>query len=75
MSGLPPSVVPSPCRDVCQLDTANICVGCGRSIVEIGEWSRAGTARRLAIRAAAELRLELASKTAQGGELHYRGPR
>ena len=75
MSALPPVVVPSPCRDVCQLDIANICVGCGRSIVEIGEWSRAGTERRLAIRAAAELRLELASKSVQGGELFYRGPR
>jgi len=39
--------VPSPCRDICQLDEALVCMGCGRSAAEIQEWPRADTARRL----------------------------
>ena len=38
---------PSPCVSVCELDAAGqLCVGCGRSLQEIGEWSAAGNARR-----------------------------
>jgi predicted Fe-S protein YdhL (DUF1289 family) len=36
----PPPVVASPCIKVCVLDARNICVGCGRTIDEITQWSR-----------------------------------
>jgi len=72
----PPRVsVPSPCRDVCQLDQAGICVGCGRSIEEITEWTRADNERRLQIRAAARARIEQALEAAQRGEIVDRRPR
>lgn len=32
--------VASPCIKVCILDAANVCVGCGRTIGEITQWSR-----------------------------------
>jgi predicted Fe-S protein YdhL (DUF1289 family) len=51
-------VVPSPCRDICRLDGAGICIGCGRSLGEIEEWSRAGRERRLQICAAARARMK-----------------
>ena len=75
MSDLPRVSVPSPCRDLCQLDQAGICIGCGRSIAEITEWTRAGNERRLQIRAAARARLEQNLEAAQRGELVDRGPR
>jgi predicted Fe-S protein YdhL (DUF1289 family) len=72
----PPRVtVPSPCRDLCQLDQAGICIGCGRSVAEITEWTRADNERRLQIRAAARARIEQALEAAQRGEFVDRGPR
>jgi predicted Fe-S protein YdhL (DUF1289 family) len=38
--------VPSPCVDICRLDAQGMCIGCGRTIGEISEWSRATDARR-----------------------------
>ena len=35
-----PPRVASPCIKVCVLDTRNVCVGCGRTIDEITQWSR-----------------------------------
>jgi predicted Fe-S protein YdhL (DUF1289 family) len=32
--------VASPCIKVCALDARNVCVGCGRTIDEITQWSR-----------------------------------
>ncbi|MBS0387170.1 MAG: DUF1289 domain-containing protein [Proteobacteria bacterium] len=75
MSDPPRVSVPSPCRDLCQLDQSGICIGCGRSIDEITEWTRADNERRLQIRAAARARLEQALEAAQRGELVDRGPR
>jgi predicted Fe-S protein YdhL (DUF1289 family) len=72
MNDAPAVTVPSPCNQVCWLDAGGICIGCGRSGGEIAEWTRADSARRLQIRAAARARL--ASKTAQAGELLDRGP-
>ncbi|MGH7124549.1 MAG: DUF1289 domain-containing protein [Stellaceae bacterium] len=46
----------SPCRRACTLDREDICVGCGRTLDEILEWSRAPTERKQAIVAAADLR-------------------
>ena len=40
----------SPCIDVCTLDAgAGLCTGCGLTIAEIGEWSRATAERQRAI--------------------------
>jgi hypothetical protein len=52
----PEAVVASPCRDICQLDARQVCVGCGRTLQEIAEWSRASAERRRQIVAAALLR-------------------
>ena len=75
MNEAPRVSVPSPCRDICQLGNAGICLGCGRSLGEIAEWTRADNARRLQIRAAARARIEQPLEPAQGGELLDRGPR
>lgn len=37
---LPSSKVESPCTKVCTLDLQGICIGCGRSVSEITNWSR-----------------------------------
>jgi len=40
----------SPCNDICTIDRpTGLCVGCGRSLSEIGEWASASEARRRAI--------------------------
>jgi predicted Fe-S protein YdhL (DUF1289 family) len=50
--------VPSPCRDICQLNASRICIGCGRSAAEIAEWPLANSDRRLGIRSEARKRVE-----------------
>ena len=75
MNDAPGVFVPSPCRDVCQLDSAGICVGCGRSIQEIAEWPGADSARRLQVRTAARARVEQLLEAAERGELEHRGLR
>lgn len=51
------SSVESPCCGVCQLNAAQICTGCFRSIDEIIDWSTADHDRRMAIlRAVADRR-------------------
>lgn len=49
--------VASPCRRLCTLNEADICVGCGRSIGEITEWMTATAVRKHAIVNAAAARL------------------
>ena len=71
----PSQPVVSPCREICRLDAAGICVGCGRSLGEIAEWSEAGRERRLQICAAARVRLGAALEAAEGGELLDRDAR
>jgi predicted Fe-S protein YdhL (DUF1289 family) len=48
--------VPSPCINVCRLDSQGICIGCRRTIDEIAEWSRASEERRREILRAVGLR-------------------
>jgi predicted Fe-S protein YdhL (DUF1289 family) len=48
--------VPSPCIDICRLDSQGLCIGCRRTIDEITEWSRASAARRREILRAVDLR-------------------
>ena len=74
MNDPPRITVPSPCRDICRLDNANICIGCGRSVSEIQEWPRADSGRRLLIRATARARIEQYLETAQRTELLNRRP-
>ncbi|MDB5969485.1 MAG: hypothetical protein JWQ90_1935 [Hydrocarboniphaga sp.] len=54
---LPPA---SPCVSICELDAAaKVCIGCGRSLDEIAEWSAASAGRRWQIRDAALTRLSV----------------
>jgi len=42
--------VPSPCADICQLDARRQgCIGCGRTLAEIGAWSRMDEAGKRAV--------------------------
>jgi len=56
----PPEPDPSasPCIKVCVLDADRMCIGCGRLLEEIAEWSQMSPAERAAVndRAAARLR-------------------
>lgn len=51
------SPVASPCIQVCVLDALNVCTGCGRSLDEIAEWSRAADTRKQEICGLAQQRL------------------
>jgi len=48
---------------ICQLD-GDICIGCWRSLAEIGAWPHANDAQRAAIRNTAERRRRTMSPTA-----------
>jgi predicted Fe-S protein YdhL (DUF1289 family) len=49
---------PSPCVNICTLDAAGaLCLGCGRTLAEIAEWSTATPERQREIVAGAEVRL------------------
>jgi predicted Fe-S protein YdhL (DUF1289 family) len=48
--------VDSPCIGTCRLDALQVCVGCGRTIGEIGAWFRASNEERRVIVAAAQRR-------------------
>jgi uncharacterized protein len=48
--------VPSPCIDICRLDTQGFCIGCRRTIDEISEWPRAHDERRREILRQLQLR-------------------
>jgi predicted Fe-S protein YdhL (DUF1289 family) len=52
-----PPRVESPCIKVCQLDERNVCVGCGRTLAEIAEWSRMSVEQQRAVCANAAARL------------------
>jgi len=47
----------SPCVQICALDSAGICIGCGRSLDEITRWARASAAARRGILHAARERM------------------
>jgi hypothetical protein len=42
-------MVESPCVKICELNGADICVGCGRTRVEIAAWSSAPESRKAQI--------------------------
>ncbi len=64
---------PSPCIKVCSLDEVRrICVGCGRTLDEIANWSHLDEVQRLAVAARlperlAGLGLTFESQTSQAG--------
>jgi len=51
----------SPCIRRCTLDEEDVCLGCGRTLDEILEWSNATLARKLEIRASLPERLQTRS--------------
>ncbi len=40
------SRIASPCRQICELNNDNVCIGCGRKKEEITEWLRATNERK-----------------------------
>lgn len=52
-----PRYVPTPCVLVCTLDENDVCLGCYRTVDEIGEWVDADSGRREAILEAADERI------------------
>lgn len=56
--------VASPCIGVCELDPADICKGCGRSLRDIADWSAASEPRRREILSRARQRMEKDTKPA-----------
>ncbi len=56
----PAAAAVSPCMGTCRLDARQQCVGCGRTLAEIAEWSRATEARRREILRELERRMSRA---------------
>ncbi len=54
--------IQTPCVMICQLDDDDVCVGCGRTLDEIGAWTFASREEKLAILDAIDAR---AAKTAE----------
>ena len=57
MSQREPSGVASPCVRNCCLNLDDICVGCGRSLQEIKDWSQLSDAQRIVVLGLARDRL------------------
>ncbi|MDZ7927517.1 MAG: DUF1289 domain-containing protein [Agrobacterium sp.] len=56
----------TPCINICSLDLTNsLCIGCGRTLNEIGGWAGYSDAKRRAIMQALPQRLANLSKTAK----------
>lgn len=65
MDSTPPPVIESPCRKICAVNgMTNQCIGCGRTLAEIGGWTRFTPAERRAIMDALPERLQRAGLTA-----------
>lgn len=58
-----PSAIATPCRRICAVDgMTGLCVGCGRTLKEIGGWTGFSDAERDAIMRALPERLARTSK-------------
>jgi predicted Fe-S protein YdhL (DUF1289 family) len=57
MNQYPIPQVASPCTRMCCLDDQDVCIGCGRTMTEICEWSLSTHERRLEIAGIASTRL------------------
>ena len=62
----PTPQVASPCTRVCCLDDQDVCIGCGRTMAEICEWSLCTDERRLEINVRARARFD-ALRAERGG--------
>lgn len=63
----PPRAIATPCVKVCVVDGASgLCLGCWRTLSEIGGWSALGDADRAAILAALPGRERAAAARGQG---------
>ncbi len=63
------SRIESPCIKVCAVDGASgLCVGCGRSLPEIGGWMQLGDAGRSAVMAELPARLKTLQDKQQAEE-------
>ncbi|MEQ1866864.1 MAG: DUF1289 domain-containing protein [Micropepsaceae bacterium] len=52
------ALIESPCIKVCAIDaTTGWCLGCGRSMAEIGSWSTLASERRRAVMAELDARM------------------
>src|SRR5712691_10646850 len=61
------AVIESPCNNVCTVDqVSGLCIGCGRTLAEIGAWTRFKGAERIRIMADLPRRLRLLSKPRDG---------
>ncbi|NCN85504.1 MAG: DUF1289 domain-containing protein [Sphingomonadales bacterium] len=57
----------SPCNDICKIDRpSGLCIGCGRTLSEIGEWGSASDERRRAIFALLPARIAALGTRFQG---------
>ncbi|WP_417593592.1 DUF1289 domain-containing protein [Parasphingorhabdus sp.] len=53
----------SPCNDICTIDRpTGLCIGCGRSLSEIGEWGSASSDRKREILAMLPARMQALGK-------------
>ncbi len=47
---LPPVHIPSPCKNVCQIDAGSgLCLGCSRTLREIADWLEMTPQQKLAV--------------------------
>ena len=51
--------VPNPCVNLCSLNGDNICIGCYRTIDEVGAWGRLNDEERLRVVEYCEMRFEV----------------
>jgi len=57
----------SPCNDICTIDhPSGLCVGCARTLSEIGEWASADDERKKAILALLPARIAAMGKKFRG---------
>lgn len=61
MDPLPPNAIASPCRKICAVDgMTSLCVGCGRTLAEIGGWTKLTDGQRADVMAVLPERLRKA---------------
>jgi uncharacterized protein len=61
---LPPIHVPSPCKNVCQMDPGSgLCLGCRRTLREIAEWLEMTAEEKLATLERVEQRIRVLGET------------
>lgn len=56
MTVLKAEVVLSPCMSICALDEQNVCIGCGRTGMEVSYWGRFNNEQKRQVLAHASLR-------------------